>query len=64
MKHWADKLDANIMHGTTNPISEIPEVGVQLREWQVTLVVYLYNVDSMYSCGEMAAHATVSPNTR
>ena len=43
----------------TNSIIEISEVGVQLSEWQVTQQLYGLIV---YRRGEMAAHATFSPN--
>ena len=38
----------------------VPKVGEQLLEWQITLHL-CYN--SMYKCGETAAHITISPNT-
>ena len=45
----------------TDSIVEIPEVGMQLPEWRLTL--HLHNYDRTYKCEETAAHASFSPNT-
>ena len=52
-------------HDMTNPIIEIPKVGVQLLEWQIMLHLYIQQCTAciqqyMYRCGEMAANIALS----
>lgn len=48
------------LHDVTNSITEIPEVGVQLPEWWITLLLYVrqYVCLTVIYSGETVAHAT------